>query len=90
VKRRDTIARKIGALTPALLRAFAHEGEACVPPVIVRALADAWIALDGGEHARADRLVQVIRFLIERESVKFRANPTAWLERQRTLVELAA
>ena len=90
MKRRDTIAREIGTLAPAIRRAFAHEGEARVPPVIARTLADAWTALDGGEHANAERLVEVVRFLIERESAKFRADPAAWLERQRALVELAS
>ena len=87
---RNAIAREIGALTPALRRAFAHEGETRVPAVITRTLADAWAALDGGEYANAERLVQVAKFLISREGAKFRADPAAWLERQRMLTELAA
>jgi hypothetical protein len=90
MKRRDAIAREIGALTPALARAIAHQGEVCVPAVITCTLADAWAALDEGECIRAETLVWVVKFLIEREGAKFRANPAAWLERQRVLVELAA
>jgi hypothetical protein len=90
MKRRDAIAREIGALTPALARTFTHRDEVCVPGVIIRAISDAWTALDDGEHIRAETLVRVIKFLIQREGVKFRANPAGWMAHQRALMELAA
>jgi hypothetical protein len=89
-KRHEAVSRKIGDLVPALRRTFAHEGETRVPAVIVRALGDAWAAVDDGEHARAEQLVAVIKVLIGREGAKFRAHPAAWLEHQRLFAELAA
>jgi hypothetical protein len=90
MKRQDAIARDIEALTSAIRRAFAYKRRVHVPAVVVGAVADARTALDDGEHARAERLVEVAKFLIEREGARFRADPVTWLERQRVLAELAA
>ena len=90
MKRRDAIEHDLDALQPAIRRAFAHKRKVYAPAVVVRTLADARTALDAGEHARAEQLVQVAEFLIAREGAKFRADPGGWLERQRVLAELAA
>ena len=81
--RREAISRRLGAISQKAERAFTYQGREHVPSVILNAIADGWRAFSGEDGLdRAERLLDVAAFLVERESARFKANPVCWLERQ--------
>jgi hypothetical protein len=84
--RREAVSRQLDEISQTAERAFTYRGRGYSPRVVDDAIADVWRAFSGdGGLDRAERLIEVVAFLVERESARFKANPRKYAERQREL-----
>lgn len=86
MKQREALEHQLTALMTKAERTFRHGGTAVVPPVITKAVDDAWVALcRDRDYPRVETLVAVINLLLSREAAKFKSAPQKYIERSKEL-----
>lgn len=83
--RRLDVARQIVKVGELYRQAFEFERELHPPRAVERAFAETERAFSDDDFDRAEHLVRVLTFMIEREAPKFAADPRRYIETRREL-----
>lgn len=83
--RRNLLSRRLSGLAERSERKFRHDNVTYLPPTVVRAVEDCWLAIAEQRLDRAEQLLDVITLLVIREHGKYKSDPKRWVERQRDM-----